>query len=39
MVITPQSPLGHQILGKKEGDRFQFPTAGKGNGCRVVQVS
>lgn len=39
LVITAQSPLGQQLLGKKQGDRFQFPTAGKGNSFRVVWVS
>ena len=39
LVITAQSPLGQQLLGKKQGDRFPFPAAAKGNNYRVVRVS
>lgn len=39
LVITAQSPLGQQLLGKKQGDRFLFPAAAKGNNYRVVRVS
>ena len=29
MVITPESPLGENLLGKKRGDEFELRTAGK----------
>jgi transcription elongation GreA/GreB family factor len=38
MVITPQSPLGEQLLGKKEGDMLQLSLAGVRNQYRVVMV-
>jgi transcription elongation GreA/GreB family factor len=39
LVITPQSPLGRQLIGKKQGDRWETPLAGKRDSCRVVSVS
>lgn len=39
LVITPQSPLGSQLVGKKQGDRLQLTIAGTRNQYRVVAVS
>jgi transcription elongation GreA/GreB family factor len=39
LVITPQSPLGQQLLGKKQGDRLQFELGGLRNDFQVVSVS
>ncbi|MBA4148601.1 MAG: GreA/GreB family elongation factor [Verrucomicrobia bacterium] len=38
LVITPQSPLGQQLFGKKQGDRLQITIAGAKNEYRVVSV-
>ncbi len=38
LVITPQSPLGSQLVGKKQGDRLQLTLAGAKNQYRVVAV-
>lgn len=34
-VVTPQSPLGEALLGKKQGDRVEVSLA---NGLRVYQI-
>jgi transcription elongation GreA/GreB family factor len=39
LVITPESPLGQQLLGKKVGDRIKLQTRGPGQEFRVVSVS
>jgi transcription elongation GreA/GreB family factor len=39
LVITPQSSLGGQLLGKKQGDRLQLTLAGSQGRCRVVKVA
>ena len=39
LVITPQSPLGSQLLGKKQGDKLQLSIAGVRSEYDVVQVS
>ena len=39
LVITPQSPLGSQLLGKKKGDRLQIELAGGRSDYQVVSVS
>jgi len=39
LVITPQSPLGQQLIGRKEGDRLKIEIAGARNEYRVVSVS
>ncbi len=39
LVITPQSPLGQQLLGKKAGDRWETQLAGKRATCRIVSVA
>ena len=38
LVITPQSPLGQQLVGKKQGDRLKLQIAGTRNEYRVVSV-
>jgi transcription elongation GreA/GreB family factor len=38
LVITPQSPLGEQLMGKKEGDRLQIEIAGSRDEYRVISV-
>ena len=37
-VITPESPLGKQIMGRKKGDRFQLEIAGTRSEYRVVSI-
>ncbi len=39
LVITPQSPLGRQLMGAKAGDRLQIEIGGSGDDCRVTAVS
>jgi transcription elongation GreA/GreB family factor len=39
LVITPQSPLGRELIGKKQGDRFVFEVAGLRHNYRVAAVS
>jgi transcription elongation GreA/GreB family factor len=38
LVITPQSPLGAQLMEKKQGDRPQLLLAGKKQQARIVSV-
>jgi len=38
LVITPQSPLGSQLMEKKQGDRFQLLLAGKKQTARILAV-
>lgn len=38
LVITPQSPLGLQIIGRKRGDRFQMKVGSSNSKCHVVAV-
>ncbi|MEI7731707.1 MAG: transcription elongation factor GreAB [Verrucomicrobiota bacterium] len=38
MVITPQSPLGEQLIGKQQGDLLLLKLAGLRNQYRVVTV-
>jgi len=38
LVITPESPLGQQLLGKKVGDCIKFHTRGPAQEFRVVSV-
>ena len=38
LVITPQSPLGAQLMEKKPGDRPQLMLAGKNQPARIVSV-
>lgn len=39
LVITPQSPLGSQLVGKMEGDQLKLALPGSQNKYRVVKVS
>lgn len=39
LVITPQSPLGAQLLEKKQGDKPQLVIAGKKQTAQVISVS
>jgi transcription elongation GreA/GreB family factor len=39
LVITPQSPLGAQLAGKKQGDVLRIEIAGAHDEYRVVSVS
>jgi transcription elongation GreA/GreB family factor len=38
LVITPQSPLGEQLLGKKQGDQPQLTLGGAKQATRIVSV-
>ena len=38
LVITPQSPLGAQLLNRKQGDRPQLELAGRKQPARIVSV-
>jgi transcription elongation GreA/GreB family factor len=38
LVITPQSPLGVQLLGKKQGDQPQLTLGGTKQAARIVSV-
>jgi len=38
LVITPQSPLGAQLQGKKEGDQLQLHLPGTSHKYRVMKV-
>ncbi len=39
LVITTESPLGQQLVGKKAGDRFKLQTSGPSQEFRVISVS
>ena len=39
LVITPQSPLGRQLMGAKAGDRLKIEAGGSRDGFRVIAVS
>jgi len=38
LVLTPESPLGREVMGKRQGDRFQFSRGGAARHCRIVSV-
>ena len=38
LVITPESPLGSQLLGKKQGDKCQIELAGQRQEHKIVKV-
>lgn len=38
LVITPPSPLGQQLVGKKQGDRLKIEIGGRRDAYRVVSV-
>src|SRR5271165_4039675 len=39
LVITPQSPLGEQLLGKKSGDRPQLTLGGSKQMAKILSVT
>ena len=39
LVITPESPLAQQLIGKKAGDHIQLPTHGLATEFRITAVS
>lgn len=39
LVLTPQSPLGSQLVGRKSGERMRMKIGGVTNEYRVVSVS
>ena len=39
LVITPQSPLGRQLMGRKQGDTLQLDLGGKRSEFRVSSVA
>lgn len=38
LVITPESPLGQQLMGKKVGDSIQLQTRGPADHFRIISV-
>jgi transcription elongation GreA/GreB family factor len=38
LVITPQSPLGEQFLGKKSGDKLQLKLGGEIRAAEIINV-
>lgn len=39
LVITPQSPLGRQLMGRKQGDTLQLELGGQRSACLVASVA
>ncbi len=39
LVITPQSPLGRQLMGRKQGDRLQLDFGGKRSEVLISSVA
>ncbi len=39
LVITPQSPLGEQLVGRKQGDKLKMRIAGETNEYKLLAVS
>jgi len=39
MVITPQSPLGRQLMGRRQDDTVQLDPGGKGGAVRITRVT
>jgi transcription elongation GreA/GreB family factor len=39
LVITPQSPLGRQLIGRKEGEKIQLQMNRASRACRVIAVT
>lgn len=39
LVITPQSPLGEQIMGRKQGDHLKLKLGPAQSQCRVMKVA
>lgn len=38
LVVTPESPIGQQLIGKKVGDQFKLQTQGPANEFRILSV-
>ena len=38
LVITPQSPLGRQLMGKRQGDLLQLDLGGRKSEAKIVSV-
>jgi len=38
LVLTPESPLGREVMGKRQGDRFQISMGGRARDYRLVSV-
>jgi transcription elongation GreA/GreB family factor len=38
LIITPQSPLGAQLMAKKQGDRPQLELGGRRQSARIISV-
>jgi len=38
LVITPQSPLGAQLVGRKQGESFQLNLGGANQAAKIVRV-
>ena len=39
LVITPQSPLGEQLMGRKQGDKLRLVIAGTAHELRIASVA
>jgi transcription elongation GreA/GreB family factor len=39
LVITPQSPLGQQLVGRKQGDQVKLEIAGAKTEIRIASVT
>lgn len=39
MIITPQSPLGSQLIGRRQGDKFPFSLGGRRTEAQVTAVA
>jgi transcription elongation GreA/GreB family factor len=39
IVISPQSPIGRQLVGRKQGDTLQITIGGKTTACRLLAIS
>lgn len=39
LVITPQSPLGQQLVGRKQGEKMKLTLGSTQQDCRVLSVS
>ena len=38
LVITPESPMGQQLIGKHVGDRIQFQTRGPAQEYKIISI-
>ncbi len=39
LVVTPQSPLGRQLVGRRAGDQFPLEVGGRRSTARITQVA